>query len=87
MNFSDISFSSGASMPSGGGFGENAKKIRDFLTSRYPNAAIGNGTDALNLIGCSNYLSNVGALICGTGSALFILADGELFLRRMGSSL
>lgn len=64
---------------SGGGFGENAKKIRDFLTSRYPNAAIGNGTDALNLIGCSNYLSNVGALICGTGSALFILEDGELF--------
>lgn len=64
---------------SGGGFGENAEKIRDLLQSRYPDAAVGNGTDALNLIGCSNYDDNVGALICGTGSALFILDGGELF--------
>ena len=64
---------------SGGGFGENADKIGDFLKSNYPNSAVQNGTDALNLIGCSNYSDNVGALICGTGSALFILDGGKLF--------
>lgn len=63
---------------SGGGYGENAQKIREFLQSRFPNAAVDNGTDAINLIYCSHSDGNVGALICGTGNALFVRRNSEL---------
>ena len=63
---------------SGGGYGENAKKIRDFLKNRYPNSAVDNGPDAINLIYCSNSSGNVGALICGTGNVIFLRKDQEL---------
>ena len=63
---------------SGGGYGENAKQIRDFLQSRFPNSRVDNGTDAINLIYCSRSSGNVGALICGTGNVLFLRVDGKL---------
>ena len=62
---------------SGGGYGENAIKIKEFLKNRYPEAKVDNGTDALNLINCSRF-ENAGALICGTGSALFLRTEGRL---------
>lgn len=63
---------------SGGGYGENAARIKELLKNKYPNAVVDNGTDAINLIYCSSSRKNAGALICGTGSALFLRVNGEL---------
>ena len=63
---------------SGGGYGENAERIKSFLQSRFPNSRVDNGTDAINLLYCSASSGNVGALICGTGTALFLRVDGKL---------
>ena len=63
---------------SGGGFGENAEHIRSFLAARYPLARVENGADMINLIYCSRSSGNVGALICGTGTALFLRKDREI---------
>ena len=63
---------------SGGGYGENAARIGEFLKNKYPTAFVDNGTDAINLIYCSASRGNAGALICGTGSALFLRVNGEL---------
>ena len=63
---------------SGGGFGENKARIGEFLSSYFPNSRTDNGTDAINLIYCSRSKSNVGALICGTGTALFVRVDNEI---------
>ena len=63
---------------SGGGYGENAKKINEFLKLRFPNSRVGNGTDILNIINCSKSSGNVGALICGTGNVFFLRIGGEL---------
>lgn len=63
---------------SGGGYGEHAERIRAFLKSRFPDSAVDNGPDALNLIYCSESRGNVGALICGTGSVLFLQTEQEL---------
>ena len=63
---------------SGGGYGENAVRIGEFLKNKYPTAVVDNGTDAINLIYCSASRGNAGALICGTGSALFLRVNGEL---------
>ena len=63
---------------SGGGYGENAAKIHLFLKNKFPTAAVDNGTDAINLLYCSKESGNVGALICGTGSVLFLRISGEL---------
>lgn len=63
---------------SGGGYGENAEKIRLFLKNKFPKAVVGNGTDAINLLYCSKENGNVGALIGGTGSVLFLRISGEL---------
>ena len=62
---------------SGGGYGENACKINEFLKNRFPNSIVENGPDALNLIYCSKS-ANAGALICGTGSLLFLRVGGRL---------
>ena len=67
---------------SGGGFGENYEKIRYFLSSRYPNAKVENGTDAINLLYCAKTDKNCAALICGTGTALFVRKGESVF--RMG---
>lgn len=63
---------------SGGGYGENAAKIGEFLRSRFPNSAVANGTDAINLLYSSSADGDVGALICGTGSVIFVRRGGEL---------
>lgn len=63
---------------SGGGYRENAQRIKEFLQKRFPNSRVDNGTDAINLIYCSSSSGNVGALICGTGTALFLRVDGRL---------
>ena len=63
---------------SGGGYGENAARIRELLTSRFPSSAVDNGTDAINLLYSSKSDGNVGALICGTGSVIFVRRGGEL---------
>ena len=63
---------------SGGGYGENAERIRTFLKRRFPDSAVDNGPDALNLIYCSESRGNVGALICGTGSVFFLRTEQEL---------
>lgn len=62
---------------SGAGYGEYAVRVRDFLKKRFPNSIIENGPDALNLIYCSRS-KNAGALICGTGSLLFLRVGGKL---------
>ena len=63
---------------SGGGYGENAEKINEFLRMRFPTSRVANGTDALNIIHCSKSKGNVGALICGTGNVLFLRIEKEL---------
>ena len=63
---------------SGGGYGESALRIGSLLRELYPNSAIDNGTDAINLLYCSRSRGTVGALICGTGTALFVRKDQEL---------
>ena len=67
---------------SGGGFGELCEKINYFLSSRYPNTKVKNGTDAINLLYCAKTDSTCAALICGTGTALFVRKNGEVL--RMG---
>ena len=62
---------------SGAGYGEYASRVRTFLENRFPNSVVGNGPDALNLINCSKS-ANAGALICGTGSLLFLRVNGSL---------
>lgn len=68
---------------SGGGYGEHASKISSALGSLYPSALVEAQSDALNLIYSSPLSSNpkatVGALICGTGTGLFIHKNNELF--------
>ena len=63
---------------SGGGYGENAARIGEFLRARFPNSAVANGTDAINLLYSSSADGDVGALICGTGSVIFVRRGGEL---------
>ena len=63
---------------SGGGYGENKERIGEFLSALYPTSKIENGTDAINLIYCSESKSNVGALICGTGTSLFVRVDSGI---------
>ena len=63
---------------SGGGYGESAERIHAFLQNRFPRSVIDNGPDALNLIYCSKSRGNVGALICGTGTVLFLRNEQEL---------
>ena len=63
---------------SGGGYGENAARINSFLRERYPSAKVENGPDVINLIYCSRSTANVAALICGTGTALFLRNNGEI---------
>lgn len=63
---------------SGGGYGEYAERIGKFLKERFPNSCVDNGTDAINLLYCSESSDNVGALICGTGNAFFVRKGNEI---------
>lgn len=72
---------------SGGGYGEYASRINLALRLAYPSALVENGPDAINLIYCSSRVSaldsSVAALVCGTGTALF-LENGKGLFRRFG---
>ena len=63
---------------SGGGYGENAAKIGEFLRSRFPSSVVSNGSDATNLLYSSRSNGDVGALICGTGTVIFVRKGDEL---------
>ena len=64
---------------SGGGYGENCERIRTFLRELYPTSLIDNGTDAINLLYCAKTDKTCAALICGTGSALFVKKGDDVF--------
>lgn len=63
---------------SGGGYGESRERIGAFLRARYPLAHVDNGTDVINLLYCAKTDKPCAALICGTGSALFVRRGGEI---------
>ena len=62
---------------SGAGSGNNADRIKEALCALYPNAAVEVCTDASNLLASGMSDGDSAALICGTGTALFIQRDGE----------
>ena len=61
---------------SGAGSGDNAKRIREALCAAYPNTAVEVCTDASNLLASGRKDGDSAALICGTGTALFVQKDG-----------
>lgn len=67
---------------SGAGSGNNAQKIRNALASGFSDSAVEVSTDAANLLASGRSSGDSAALICGTGTALFIQRGGEQ--RRIG---
>ena len=61
---------------SGAGSGDNAKRIREALCAAYPSVAVEICTDASNLLASGKSDGDSAALICGTGTALFVQKDG-----------
>ena len=62
---------------SGAGSGDNARLIADALSAFYPSTAIEVATDASNLLASGKSDGDSAALICGTGTALFVQRDGK----------
>ena len=62
---------------SGAGSGDNARLIADALSTFYPSTAIEVATDASNLLASGKSDGDSAALICGTGTALFVQRDGK----------
>ena len=62
---------------SGAGSGDNARLIADALSAFYPSTAIEVATDASNLLASGKSDGDSAALICGTGTALFLQRDGK----------
>lgn len=60
------------------GTGNHAKDIRERLSKAYPNIKVDCGSDILNVIDCSSQPDNCIAAICGTGSTVFGMNDGQL---------
>lgn len=67
---------------SGAGSGNNSQEIRKALLGAFQNSRVEVGTDALNLLASGKSESDTAALICGTGTALFLERAGEL--KRIG---
>lgn len=67
---------------SGAGSGNNSQEIRRALLSALQNSRVEVGTDALNLLASGKSEGDTAALICGTGTALFLERKGEL--KRIG---
>lgn len=67
---------------SGAGSGNNSQEIRRALLSALQNSRVEVGTDALNLLASGKSEGDTAALICGTGTALFLERAGEL--KRIG---
>ncbi len=61
--------------------GENRKNLSDFIKKQYPNVSFSADSDAVNVIS-SGGAGDSAALICGTGSVLYIRKNGEF--RRLG---
>ena len=62
---------------SGAGSGDNARLIADALSAFYPSTAIEVSNDASNLLASGKSDGDSAALICGTGTALFLQRDGK----------
>lgn len=62
---------------SGAGSGDNARLIADALSTFYPSTAIEVATDASNLLASGKSDGDSAALICGTGTAIFVQRDGK----------
>lgn len=60
---------------SGAGSGDNAERIKNAINSRYPAAVVEVRTDASNLLASGKSEGDCAALICGTGTALFVQKD------------
>jgi N-acetylglucosamine kinase-like BadF-type ATPase len=63
---------------SGAGSGDNAKRIKEALCAAYPSTVVEVCTDATNLLASGRSDGDSAALICGTGTALFLQKDGEM---------
>lgn len=61
---------------SGAGSGNNSVEIRKALESAFPNSAMAVSTDASNLLASGKSCGDSAALICGTGTALFVQREG-----------
>ena len=57
--------------------GDNGKKVEEFLKSRYPVPEIAVDTDGANILSCNLNAGKSMALICGTGSVLFVRENGQ----------
>ena len=62
---------------SGAGSGNNAREIKERLQIAFPNAKIEVKTDASNLLASGKSDGDSAALICGTGTALFVQRGSE----------
>lgn len=58
--------------------GDNIQKISAFLKKRYKLSYVRVDTDATNVISCNNISADGMALICGTGSVLFVRQNGVM---------
>lgn len=58
--------------------GDNARKITDFLYKRYKIKKIKVNTDAINVLSCNISNPDSMAMICGTGSVLFVRINGVI---------
>lgn len=56
--------------------GNNAQKVEAFLKNRYPGIEIAVDTDGVNILSCNINSTDCMALICGTGSVLFVREKG-----------
>ena len=56
--------------------GDNGEKVTDFLRQRYPQIKIKADTDGENILSCNPGGVDGMALICGTGSVLFVREHG-----------
>ena len=64
---------------SGGGYGENARRIRSFLEARFPNSKVENGSDVLNVIYSSESEGTVAFCLCALWVSFSALAVGDIF--------
>lgn len=56
--------------------GDNGAKVADFLKKRYPSIETAVDTDGVNVLSCNLDAVDCMALICGTGSVLFVREKG-----------
>lgn len=61
---------------SGAGSGDNAARIAEALRARYSGTTVEVSNDATNLLASGKSDGDSAALICGTGTALFVQRDG-----------